>query len=232
MRRPGRFRRHLDHRGPFPHRRRGSSACGCAGANLRDLLENFSDRKEGQPWEAFTPYEMRTIGSFVRLGWRDRASTLIEFFLAHRSPPAWRQWAEVVWSDSLTQHFIGDLPHTWVGSDYIRSILDLLVYEDEEDGSLVLAAGVPRSWLREEEGLRVHRLATPYGSLSYAAKEREGTIEVRIEPGLRLPVGGIVLDLPRERAPRRVTINGRSASADGRGRIRVSELPAVVVVRP
>ena len=58
--------------------------------------EFFRDRRDGQPWEAFTPYEMRNVGAFVRLGWRDRAAEALDFFLAYRSRPGWRQWAEVV----------------------------------------------------------------------------------------------------------------------------------------
>ena len=27
--------------------------------------------------------------------------------------------------------FLGDLPHTWVGSDFVRSVLDMLAYERE-----------------------------------------------------------------------------------------------------
>jgi hypothetical protein len=36
--------------------------------------EFFVRRRDGvEKWDAFTPYEMRNIGAFVRLGWRDRA---------------------------------------------------------------------------------------------------------------------------------------------------------------
>src|SRR5207249_6235549 len=32
----------------------------------------FRDRRDGKaPWDAFTPYEIRNIGAFVRLGWRE-----------------------------------------------------------------------------------------------------------------------------------------------------------------
>src|SRR5262249_13598862 len=97
----------------------------------------FDDRRSGRaPWEAFTPYEMRTIGAFVRLGWRDRAQALLAYFLAARRPPAWAQWPEVVWHDESRPRFLGDLPHSWVGSDYVRSVLDMLAYERESDQAL------------------------------------------------------------------------------------------------
>lgn len=132
--------------------------------------EFFRERRDGKPWEAFTPYEMRNIGAFVRLGWRDRTQDLLAYFLDHRWPPAWRQWPEVIWSDSTTQRFIGDLPHTWCGSDFVRSALDLLAYDRDEDSTLVLAAGVPWEWLIADGGVRVGNLATPHGRLSYTAR--------------------------------------------------------------
>jgi hypothetical protein len=202
------------------------SPCAASGITPPGALERtfekywefFRDRRDGKAWEAFTPYEMRTIGAFVRFGWRDRAQDLLEFFLDHRSPPGWRQWAEVVWSDSTTQRFIGDLPHTWCGSDFVRSALDLLAFDRDEDSTLVLAAGVPWDWLATEGGVRVESLATPYGRLSYSAEaapdsgrpagadkhtasDRTATsggmvVRMKIAAGLRVPSGGIVVALP------------------------------------
>lgn len=87
--------------------------------------EFFVDRRETEKWEAFTPYEMRNIGAFARLGWRERAEELLNWFLEYRRPRGWNQWAEVVWKEERAPRFIGDMPHTWVGSDFIRSVLDL-----------------------------------------------------------------------------------------------------------
>ena len=39
-------------------------------------------------WSNYTPYEIRIIGAFVRLGRRDAALELLRFFLADRRPPA------------------------------------------------------------------------------------------------------------------------------------------------
>jgi hypothetical protein len=224
--------------------------------------EFFRERRDGKPWEAFTPYEMRAIGAFVRLGWRDRAQDLLGFFLDHRSPPAWRQWPEVVWSDATTQRFIGDLPHTWCGSDFVRSALDLVAYDREEDSTLVLAAGVPWEWLIAEGGVQVRNLATPYGRLSYTAgaanddnrgndatdhgvSDRKASsagvvVTMRIEDGLRIPPGGIVVALPRaperrapgsREQPSRAMVNGRPAQLDDAGRVVIREIPATVAIR-
>src|SRR5439155_1381771 len=75
----------------------------------------FVERRDGRAvWEDYTPYEIRTVGTFVRLGWRERAHELLEFFLAGRRPASWNQWPEVVGRDPRQPRFVGDLPHGWV----------------------------------------------------------------------------------------------------------------------
>jgi len=102
----------------------------------------FTDRRNGNTaWDAYTPYELRIVGTFVRLGWRDRAQALLAFFLADRRPLAWNQWAEVVGRDPRQPRFLGDMPHGWVASDFIRATLDLFAYERDDDHAVVLAAG-------------------------------------------------------------------------------------------
>ena len=184
--------------------------------------EFFVARRGGEAWDAFTPYEIRNIGAFVRLGWRDRANELLQFFLAQERPQAWRQWPEVVWRDARTPHFLGDLPHAWVGSDYVRSVLDMLAYEDEATQSLVLAAGVPLAWLRGA-GVTVRDLPTPFGRLSYTARLAGESIRIHVESGLRVPKGGIVLRPPG--AGGSATVNGRAQSLVAND-IVLSTLPA------
>jgi hypothetical protein len=102
-------------------------------------------------------------------------------------------------------HFIGDLPHTWVGSDFIRAVLDLFVYADWETGALVIGAGLPRSWL-QGEGIKVQGLKSPYGEVSYTAREESGQVRVDLE-GSTMPPGGYVLPAYLKDGIR-VTFNG------------------------
>src|SRR4051812_6336046 len=106
-----------------------------------------------KPWDAYTPYELRNVGVHVRLGQRARAQELLDFFFEGQRPAAWHQWAEVVFRDPKTPKFIGDMPHTWVGSDYIRSFLDMLAYERESDSSLVIGAGGRDEWVKGAPGI-------------------------------------------------------------------------------
>jgi hypothetical protein len=83
--------------------------------------EFFRQRLENPTWEAYTPYELRVVGTMIRLGQRDRALRELEFFFEGQRPAAWNHWAEVVWREPRAPRFIGDMPHTWIGSDFIRS---------------------------------------------------------------------------------------------------------------
>ena len=108
----------------------------------------FVDRRDGRrDWEDYTPYELRNVGTFIRLGWRERAHELLAFFMAGRRPAAWNQWPEVIGRDPRQPRFVGDMPHGWVASDFIRAVLDLFAFERDGDHALVLAAGVPPEWL-------------------------------------------------------------------------------------
>ncbi|MEK6373370.1 MAG: hypothetical protein AABO58_11820 [Acidobacteriota bacterium] len=141
----------------------------------RELARTFDRYFENleKPREDYTPYEMRIIGALVRRGDRVRAQSLVERFLRDRRPAAWNQWAEVVGTDPRKPRFLGDMPHSWIASDFIRSVLDAIAY-DREDGALVIGAGVPQSWLP----LRVAGLRTYQGPVDITI-DREGVVEVR-----------------------------------------------------
>jgi hypothetical protein len=192
--------------------------------------EFFRERQAGEPWDAFTPYEIRNIGAFVRLGWRERAHELLDFFLSTQRPIGWRQWPEVVRSEARVPSFLGDLPHTWVGSDFIRSVLDLFQYEDEDREALVLGAGIPREWLAPP-GVLVRDLPTPYGPLDYTMVGKGETVEVRIEGELGIPDGGILVRAPTTPAMR-ATVNGLPIAPGPDGEIVVREVPATVILHP
>ena len=131
--------------------------------------------------------------------------------------------------DTTRARFIGDMPHTWVGSDYVRSLLDMFVYERREGGegpaALVLAAGVPASWL-EEGGVRVALLPTPFGKLGYLLLRDGDEIVMKIDAGLVPPPGGLLLAPPATGSI--ATIGGSPARLDDAGRVIVSEVPAEV----
>ncbi|HEU4662710.1 MAG TPA: coagulation factor 5/8 type domain-containing protein, partial [Dokdonella sp.] len=188
----------------------------------------FVRRRDGDAWQAYTPYEWRTVGSLVRLGWGERAQQAIAFFMQGRRPPEWNQWAEVVGRDARESRFVGDMPHGWVASDFIRSVLDLFAYERERDAALVLAAGVPAAWL-DGDGIAVEGLRTPYGRLSYTVRRDGARIRMHVERGdLRVPSGGLVFPLANMDIAR-VRIDGKAVRVRAR-ELRIRALPADVAI--
>jgi len=155
----------------------------------RYYRESIARRDGTREWDAYTPYELRTLRTLLRLGWHDRVHELLDFFMNDRRPAAWNQWAEVVWHDPRVPKFIGDMPHTWVGSEFIHSFLDLLAYVRESDGALVLGAGLPSSWNRVD----VKGMRTEYGPLQYSVIPEGKGVRYRIAAGLTVPPGGIIV---------------------------------------
>jgi hypothetical protein len=188
----------------------------------------FVARREGKTaWDAYTPYELRVVGTFVRLGWRERAQALLAFFMADRRPLAWNQWAEVVGRDPRRPRFVGDMPHGWVASDFIRAALDLFAYEREADRAVVLAAGVPPGWF-DAGGVAVTNLRTPYGRLSYTVRRTGDRIRLHISAG-PVPPGGYAFVWSGEKPPRSAHINGKLALFSG-NELRIDALPANVLI--
>ena len=183
-----------------------------------------------RPWDAYTPYELRNVGVHIQLGQRARAHELLDFFFQGQRPSAWHQWAEVVYRDPKTPKFIGDMPHTWVGSDYIRSFLDMLAYERESDSSLVIGAGVRDEWVKEDPGIRVSNLSTEYGPINYDMRAIGKVVTINLRPGVRMPPGGIVIYSPLDQPILSAAVDGVLAEIKG-AEVRVRKLPAIVTIR-
>ena len=198
----------------------------------RDFQSRRSDEATGVRHGdgAYTPYEWRNVGALVRLGERERAHQAMAYFYADRRPGGWNQWAEVVLRDAREPRFLGDMPHGWVASDQIRSVLDLFAYEDESESSLVLGAGVPMAWLGGK-GLSIRDLRTPWGRLSWSARAgADGAIDIRVSGLNALPRGGVTFRGPWSRDAR-VSIDGRITTGPADA-IKLLRLPTHVRVEP
>ena len=86
--------------------------------------------------------------------------------------------------DAREPRFLGDMPHGWVASDQIRSVLDLFAYEDESESSLVLARRRAHD-LAARQGTRDPRSPDALGHAVLTARVgADGAIDVRVS-GLR-----------------------------------------------
>jgi hypothetical protein len=196
-------------------------------------LAGFRARVRGDtPWANYSAYEIRIIPALVRLGQRREAHELLRFFFADRRILPWNQWPEISWRDPLGPSFIGDMPHSWIGAEYILAVRSLFAYEREADRSLVIAAGVAADWLDDGGEIVVRGLPTHHGRLSYRLRrEAPDTWRMTLEGDLVTPPGGIIVQPPLPRPLVQVQINGRNSTAFAPEWARCGECPADIVLR-
>jgi len=194
-----------------------------------DLTQRRTHSAESS--EAYSPYEVRNVAAFVRLGERERALELLDYIIADQRPPGWNEWAEVVWNDPTAPNFIGDMPHTWVGSTFLSSVRTMFAYEREADNALVIAGGLPSAWVTTDPGVAVKRFPTRYGVLSYTLR-REGSnaLLLQISGDLALPPGGVAIEPPLPQPLLAVMVNGKATEFFTDKSVTIREFPAEVLL--
>lgn len=185
---------------------------------LRTTFARYLDdvRKRGQPGAlyAYTPYEIRNVLSYVHLGQPEAADELLQGLLHDRRPLEWQVLAEVVHSRLRFPRYLGDMPHTWIGAEYGRTLFGMLMRED--DDALSLLPGTPPSWVAGD-GLAIDRLPTAYGTLQLQARQQDATLRLTLGPGLRKDAA-VRVWWPSRTRPTSVRVDGRAVSdfdADG-----------------
>jgi F5/8 type C domain len=190
-------------------------------------LADWRGKRSGDSaWSNYTPYEIRIIGALVRLGRRDAALELLRFFLSDRRPVSWNQWPEIAWRDRKAPAHVGDLPHTWIAGEYVLALRSLIAYEREADECLILAAGLAPEWI-EGAGVRVDRMPTLHGSLSYSLRRVDAnTLRFQIDGGI---MAKIVLRPPLAAPLRSVTVNGSPCTSFDGDSVTLIHTPAEVI---
>ena len=185
-------------------------------------------RRDSAKGDDYTPYEWRNVGALVRLGQKQRALEVARLLMNDRRPLAWHQWGEVVYRDPQTPKFIGDMPHTWVASDFIRSVIDMIAYE-RDDGALVIGAGIPELWANLAPGVRVNGLHTSSGTLDLTMMGGGRSVKVHVGGSLRVPPAGVVVRSPYDTPILTATVNGKPVATDGH-EIVIHTLPADIAI--
>jgi len=188
--------------------------------------EFITRRMTDTTWLNYTPYEMRAIGSFVLLDQKERAAEALAFFMNDRRPAGWNHWAEVVWRNPETPKYIGDMPHTWVGSDFMRSVFTMFAYEREKDEAIVLAAGIPDGWLKDTAGVRVSKLLSPAGPVNYTISTKGSTVTADVGAGLDTRGFRVVMKSPLAGRLASVRLNGKKTALPKNGEVVIPSLPA------
>jgi hypothetical protein len=202
------------------------------GAMFDEYFKGFHDKHSGQvDWANYTAYEIRIIGALVRLGQRQRALELLDFFLADRRPLAWNQWPEISWRDPASPGHLGDLPHTWIGAEYILSLASMFAFEREADQSLVVGAGLRSQWIDGPGGVQVRGLRTWYGPLDFTMQRTPaGSLRIDLAGDLTMPPGGIVVRPPLAAPLREVRVSGKLTRNFTAEEAVIDELPAEVII--
>jgi hypothetical protein len=177
-------------------------------------LKEIRSRDEPNALYAYTPYEMRNVLTYVHLNQPRQANEVLVNLLRHRRPAPWQVLAEVVHSRERHDGYLGDMPHTWIGAEYVRVIFGMLMHE--ADDRLHLIPGAPPGWF-VGQGLSVGRMPTAYGPLTMSARQQGTTLRLALEPGLGAATK-LRIAWPSRQKPKSVTIDGAAQSgftADG-----------------
>jgi hypothetical protein len=199
---------------------------------IDEYVAGFRRRRDGAvEWSRYSAYEIRMAAALVRLGRREEAHELLDFFLGDRRPRAWNQWPEISWRDWRSPGHLGDVPHAWVGAEWVLAVLSLFAYEDPAERALVLCAGLPASWLDGGAAVAVDGLPTWWGRLHYALSRRPGgALVLELGPGCASPPGGIVVRPPLAGPLARVRVNGEPAARFDATSVTLERSPATVVM--
>jgi hypothetical protein len=204
-------------------------------APLNAMLDTYLDghrrkHRGDMPWNNYTAYEIRIIGAFVRLGKRDIASELLDFFLADRRPREWNQWPEITWRDPRSPGHLGDVPHTWIAAEFILALTSMVAAEREASSSLVLASGMPWQWIADG-GFAVRNLPTRFGPLDFRIHASGDVIHVEIADTIEMPSGGLRAIPPLPEEKRIASVKSRSGKCDvSDNELHIHALPCVMDV--
>jgi hypothetical protein len=161
----------------------------------------------------FTPYEIRSISALILMGDRRRAFEMLKYFQTVKRPREWNHWAEVVFSEYRHPQYLGDMPHTWIGAEYICAVRNMFVYED--GGKLVLGAGIPKEWADSGKEVKVENMPTYFGDISFTLKPYVKGLKLEVRGKAKPPEGFVFRD-PRtekeftfDKLPANIIISGK-----------------------
>ena len=172
-----------------------------------DFLNYFNNvlrRETSEQAYGYTPYEMRNVMALVRLNKPREAYRLLQSLLRDSRPQSWNQFAEVVHSDPRLAAYIGDMPHTWVGADYVNTIFGMLFFA--EGSTLNLLQGAPENWI-QGSGIELKQVPTIFGNLDMEANGGSQSLTVTLGGNIHRETD-IVVWWPSRVQPKSVIIDG------------------------
>lgn len=170
-------------------------------ATLDRYTDFFNKRASGElEWKDYTPYELRLVGVIASERDPEFARTMLQYFMRDQRPGPWRHWAEVVGRDKREARFIGDMPHTWCGTEFLNSFLNMALLESAN--CLEIGAGIPWSIFEPQPNdpsptMQMDGIRTSAGKVNVRIARTSSTeMSVNIEIPDKLKTGTASLRLP------------------------------------
>lgn len=102
-------------------------------------------------------------------------------------------WPEAVHPKTLGG-CMGDGQHTWAATEWVLMINNM--FAAEEGDRLILLRGIPRTWLKDSQGLAIGPLHTRFGTLEIAVEPGDEGAVVQWTARWRSPPAELVVRLP------------------------------------
>lgn len=171
---------------------------------------------------SYTPYEVRSVQAYIYMNQKERAHALLSFLMRDRRPLGWKHFAEVVHYPYRLGQYVGDMPHTWIGAEYINAIRSMLVYE--KGNTLIVGAGIIEDWLKEGQEILVKELPTELGKVSYTLKKNNNQINMYISGNLK-PNSRIIIKSPVPQNIQKVIVNDIESDKYNSKEVFIDQLP-------
>ncbi len=176
---------------------------------------------------SYTPYEVRSVQAYIYLDQKERAHALLSFLMRDRRPLEWKHFAEVMHYPYRLGQYIGDMPHSWIGAEFINAIRSMFVYE--KGNSLIVGAGIIEDWLKEGQEISVKELPTELGTVTYTIKKNNNQINMHISGNIK-PNSKIIIKSPFSQNIQKVIINDIESDKFNSKEVFIDQLPADIKI--
>jgi hypothetical protein len=159
----------------------------------------FKENGEYNPEALWKYFELGQAHNYLFLGERDKTLQTVNYYLEHHDVQNLYGWLED--SYDIAEHWSqiegwyklpSRQPHGWVSSEFFLLLRDLWLYEDQDQETLVLGAGVPAEWLQQPNTWQIVNMPSSFGPVDFRvlvpdAGARQIQIEVTFHSSERLP---------------------------------------------
>ncbi len=122
------------------------------------------------------------------------------------------------------------MPHTWVGSDFIKLVRTMFVHENAD--SLHLALGIRPHWLDDPKGVEIAGFPTPWGKVGYHAHRSADRTIIDFDPLPEAPPAGVTWHSHQSGDNHRALADDQPTPITPDGRINLQRLPRRLVIEP